>query len=321
MLNIEELYCIVEDEINSLKISKSPKNLYDPISYIMNIGGKRMRAILLLLSNQIFSKDLNLALKPAIGIEVFHNFTLIHDDIMDNAPLRRGVSTIHEKWDANTAILSGDTMMIQSYQLMLNTPEKYLSEVLNLFSDTAVSVCEGQQFDMDFEDVQQVTLQAYLDMIEQKTAILLATSLKIGAIIGGSSKEDANDMYEFGRNIGIAFQIKDDLLDAYGDPKKFGKKIGGDIDANKKTFLFLKALELCSTTDKEKILKLFDSKANLKNKKNQVMDLYDKYEVYEVSNTKILYYHDLAIKHLNNVSGENKEPLYDFANQLLKREV
>ena len=252
---------------------------------------------------------------------MFHNFTLIHDDIMDNAPLRRGVSTIHEKWDANTAILSGDTMMIQSYQLMLNTPEKYLSEVLNLFSDTAVSVCEGQQFDMDFEDVQQVTLQEYLDMIEQKTAILLATSLKIGAIIGGSSKEDANDMYEFGRNIGIAFQIKDDLLDAYGDPKKFGKKIGGDIDANKKTFLFLKALELCSITDKEKILKLFDSKSNLKNKKNQVMDLYDKYEVYEVSNTKILYYHDLAIKHLNNVSGENKEPLYDFANQLLKREV
>lgn len=321
MLNIKELYAVVEDEIGSLQLSKSPKNLYDPISYIMNIGGKRMRAILLLLSNQIFSKDLTLALKPAIGIEVFHNFTLIHDDIMDNAPLRRGMQTIHEKWDNNTAILSGDTMMIQAYQLILKTPDKYLHEVLSLFSDTAVSVCEGQQFDMDFEITNNVTLQDYISMIEKKTAILLATSLKIGAIIGGASHVDANNLYEFGRNIGIAFQIKDDLLDAYGDPEKFGKKIGGDIDSNKKTFLFLKVLESCSEIDREKILKLFETNENTSLKKKHVMDLYDKYDAYEVSNTQILYYHDLAIKHLNNIIGENKEPLYEFANQLLKREV
>ena len=321
MLSVKDLYSIIENEIHALKVSKSPKNLYEPISYIMQIGGKRIRAILLLLSNQIFSKDMNLALKPAIGIELFHNFTLIHDDIMDNAPLRRGVLTIHEKWDNNTAILSGDTMMIQAYQLMLNIPDKYLGKVLNLFSDTAVRVCEGQQFDMDFENSNQITLHDYINMIEKKTAILLAASLKIGAIIGGAGSDDANYLYEFGRNIGIAFQIKDDLLDAYGDPKKFGKKIGGDIDANKKTFLFLKVLEICSDIDEAMLLKLFNSEENIKNKKNQVMDLYDKYEMFEVSNNQIIIYHDIAIENLDHVSGRNKQPLYEFANQLLKREV
>jgi len=321
MHSIKHLFTIIEKEINNLEYSKNPKSLYEPISYIMTLGGKRMRSILLLLSNQIFSDNINTAIKPALGIEVFHNFTLIHDDIMDNAPLRRGKETIHEKWDQNTAILSGDTMLIQSYLLMLQSPDLYLKKVLSLFSETAIKVCEGQQYDMDFENDEEVSILDYINMIENKTAVLLASSLKIGAIIGGANEKDAQSLYEFGKNIGIAFQIKDDLLDAYGDPNKFGKKIGGDIDENKKTILFLQALSSSNYSDRKILLDLYNPTVHSKNKKSAVMSIFDKYDIYEQTNNQVLAFHKLALEHLESVKKKNKEPLYDFANQLLKREV
>ena len=211
-----------------------------------------MRPILLLMAHQLFDENIEKAIFPALGIEIFHNFTLLHDDIMDNAPIRRGKQCVHEKWNKNIAILSGDVMMIKTYQLMLRVDSDILKDVLDVFSKAAIDVCEGQQSDMDFESQKEVTLQEYLKMIENKTAVLLAASLQIGGITANASKENQNHLYHFGLNMGIAFQLKDDLLDAFGNPDEFGKQIGGDIIANKKTFLYLKALQLANDKQKER---------------------------------------------------------------------
>jgi geranylgeranyl diphosphate synthase type II len=224
MKSIDELRTLVEQELYSLKYASSPADLYAPIEYILSLGGKRMRPILLLLAHQLFDEDIQKAIKPSLAIEVFHNFTLLHDDIMDKAPVRRGKATVHTKWNENVAILSGDAMLIQSYQYLCDLPSEQLNKCLAVFNEMALQVCEGQQYDMDFEIQAEVDMESYLKMIEYKTAVLLGAALKMGAIIASASDREGDALYEFGRNIGIAFQLKDDLLDVFGDEQTFGKK-------------------------------------------------------------------------------------------------
>ena len=236
----------IEEGILNLNLPSYPTHLYEPINYILAIGGKRLRPTLVFIGCDLFNGDLNDALKPALAIEVFHNFTLMHDDIMDEAPLRRGKETVHKRWNLPIAILSGDAMFVKAQQLMMHVPDNNLRIILDTFNKTALEVCEGQQMDMDFESMKIVTIPNYIQMIRLKTAVLLGCSLKIGALIAGANELQANTIYNIGLNLGIAFQLQDDILDVYGDPNKFGKQVGGDIIANKKTFLLLKALELAS---------------------------------------------------------------------------
>lgn len=236
---------------------KEPANLYEPIRYILGLGGKRLRPSLTLLTTDLFDGNYEDALDAALGIEVFHNFSLVHDDIMDDAPLRRGKTTVHEKWDATTGILSGDAMLIKSYQFFESYSDKVFKELIQLFSKTGMEVCEGQQYDVDFETRDNVTLPEYLRMIEYKTAVLVAAAMKMGAIIADTSKENQNLIYQFGRNLGIAFQLQDDYLDAFGNPKTFGKQVGGDIIENKKTYLFLRSLDLSNSAEKQMLQHLY----------------------------------------------------------------
>src|SRR5476651_2411466 len=244
MKQLTDLQVLISKAVDALKFPESPAELYEPISYILDLGGKRLRPSLLLMACDLFGGDVNKAIEPALAIEVFHNFTLMHDDIMDKAPLRRGKKTVHEKWNANVAILSGDAMMVEANKLMMKVDDPILRRVMDVFNETATGVCEGQQIDMSFEQRNNVLIDEYLNMIRLKTAVLLGGTLKIGAIIGGASLNDAQLLYSFGVNLGIAFQLQDDILDVYGDPEKFGKQVGGDILSNKKTYLLIKALEL-----------------------------------------------------------------------------
>ena len=237
---------------------QEPKNLYEPISYILNLGGKRLRPVLTLMSTEIFGTNYNKALDAALSIEVFHNFSLIHDDIMDDAPLRRGKETVHEKWDINRGILSGDAMLILAYKLFENYDSNTFQSLVKLFSETALQVCEGQQYDIDFEIRDDVTILEYIKMIEYKTAVLVGAALKMGAIVANASQEDQGNIYLFGKNLGIAFQLQDDYLDVFGDPKTFGKQVGGDIIENKKTYLYLKTLELSSDENKTQLKYLYE---------------------------------------------------------------
>nr|WP_321415062.1 polyprenyl synthetase family protein [uncultured Allomuricauda sp.] len=237
-----------------------PKSLYEPIRYILGLGGKRMRPILTLMTAEAFGGKMEYAMDAALAVEIFHNFSLVHDDIMDDAPLRRGKTTVHEKWDVNTGILSGDAMLILSYQFFENYPAKTFAELTKLFSKTALEVCEGQQYDVDFETRDDVTIPEYLQMIEYKTSVLVAAAMKMGAIVTNASQKDAEAIYEFGRNLGIAFQLQDDYLDAFGDPKTFGKQVGGDIMENKKTYLYLKSLEKASKDDHGGLVHLYSIK-------------------------------------------------------------
>jgi len=320
MKNIQELGSIIEQEIQAISYPTNPNLLYDPISYIMGLKGKRMRPILLLMAHQLFDENLETAISPALAIEVFHNFTLLHDDIMDNAPLRRGNSTVHEKWNSNVAILSGDTMMIQSYQLFAKVAEGSVKQVLEVFSKAAIEVCEGQQWDMDFETQDDVEIADYLKMIEYKTAVLLAASLKIGAITANASVEDQNHLYEFGKNIGIAFQLKDDLLDAFGNPETFGKQVGGDILACKKTYLYLKALEVANVSQLEKLTEVYlDDHYPEEEKIENVKSLFEQMEIPMHTKNLMLAYQTKAMKHLESISSENKAPLIAFSNKLMDR--
>ena len=253
---------------------KEPKNLYEPIDYILALGGKRLRPVLTLMTTDIFNGDYQKALKAALSIEVFHNFSLVHDDIMDAAPLRRGQQTVHEKWDVNTGILSGDAMLIMAYQLFESYDTNTFQALAKLFSKTALEVCEGQQYDVDFETRNDVTIPEYLKMIEYKTAVLVGAAMKMGAIVANASENDQNSIYEFGRNLGIAFQLQDDYLDAFGDPKTFGKQVGGDIIENKKTYLYLKALEFSNDTDRVELRQLFSSDPEDINTKIEVAKQY-----------------------------------------------
>ena len=244
----------IQNAIAQLDWKREPFGLYEPIEYILNLGGKRLRPMLAVLASQIFNGDKQDVLPAALALEVFHNFTLLHDDVMDKAEVRRGYPTVHTKWDENTAILSGDQMMIEAYKQLALLPDDKLPQVLKLFSNTAAEVCEGQQYDIDFEHSTTVSINDYLMMIEKKTALLLAHSLRIGAYIAGASTDEQEALYQYGRHIGIAFQIQDDVLDVYGDPSSFGKAIGGDICCNKKTFLLLTALDIADAESKAELL-------------------------------------------------------------------
>jgi geranylgeranyl diphosphate synthase type II len=243
--------------LENQKINKAPKNLYEPIDYILSLGGKRMRPVLTLLAAEVFDADYTNALPAAMAVEVFHNFSLVHDDIMDDAPLRRGKQTVHEKWDINAGILSGDAMLILAYQYFEQYEPIVFRDLAKLFSKTAIEVCEGQQWDVDFETRADVTIPEYLKMIEYKTAVLVAAAMKMGAIIANTSVDNADLIYDFGLNLGLAFQLQDDYLDAFGDPETFGKQVGGDIIENKKTYLYLKALEFSTLEKASELEKLF----------------------------------------------------------------
>jgi geranylgeranyl diphosphate synthase type II len=281
-----------------------------------------MRSIALLLSHNSFNENYTNALPAALAIELFHNFTLIHDDIMDKANLRRGAKTIHEKWDNNIAILSGDTMLVQSYSLLSDLELNIQADVYKVFSDTAKQVCEGQQLDMDFEQIQELEISEYIEMIKKKTSVLLAASFQIGALIANASIEDTSLMYQFGLNIGIAFQLQDDMLDLYGDQSKFGKKTGGDIISNKKTYLFLKSLSLANSQQEKTLIELFSNPTINEDKKIQeVKNIFDEVGVLEHIKVQINYYHKQAQNNLEDLTITNKDDLNDFANLLLKREV
>lgn len=320
MKSIAELRQQIEEEIAAISYPTSPNDLYSPIDYILALGGKRMRPILLLLAHQLYNSNIQSALKAALAVEVFHNFTLLHDDIMDNAPLRRGQKTVHEKWNTNIAILSGDTMLVQAYQYVSQVPEPVLNKVLSVFSKTAVEVCEGQQWDMEFENRVDVSVSEYLKMIEFKTAVLLAGALKMGALIGGANETQAQHLYEFGRNMGMAFQLKDDLLDVFGDKEKFGKQVGGDILSNKKTYLYLQSLALSEGTQKESLQYWFSSKKhNDQEKVNAVKSIYTELKIPDLTKALMHKYHDTALAHLGVIEGD-KRGLKQFANSLLERE-
>lgn len=323
MYNISQLQDLINKEIAEKQYPGKPAELYEPIRYIMALGGKRMRPALLLMACDLFEGSIMKALQPAVGIEVFHNFTLVHDDIMDKAPLRRGNPTVHEKWNDCIAILSGDVMLVQAYQLMMSVDDSILREVLNIFSEMATGVCEGQQTDMNFETLQEVSIKEYLEMIRLKTAVLLAGSMKIGALIGKAEQEHANAIYQFGENLGLAFQLQDDILDVYGDPEKFGKQVGGDIIANKKTFLLIKALELAEDLDKEELSYwLNEENADPEVKVNAVTEIYSRLGVRQLAEHQMNTFAEKALSSLEQIPAnyEKKKALRVFAEQLLVRE-
>ncbi|WP_083426217.1 polyprenyl synthetase family protein [Tenacibaculum todarodis] len=310
--------------LNSKNWIHNPKNLYEPIEYILQLGGKRMRPVLTLMGCHIFSDDYKKSLPAALAIEVFHNFTLVHDDIMDDAPLRRGKETVHEKWNLNTGILSGDAMLILAYQYFENYEPVVFQKLAKLFSKTALEVCDGQQLDVDFETRNNVTIPEYINMIRLKTSVLVGAALKMGAIVAETEEKNTDLIYEFGLNLGIAFQLQDDYLDTFGNPETFGKQVGGDIMENKKTFLYLKSLLIASTKDKEKLKSLYSTKLEDNDTKIiEVKNIFTTYKIPEETQSIIKEYTEKAFKTLEiiDISEENKINLKNFGLQLMQREV
>lgn len=316
-----ELLKHVEQAISEIQYPTYPGNLYEPISYIMSLGGKRVRPTMLLMAVDLFSGDITKALPAAMAIETFHNFTLIHDDIMDNAPLRRGKQTVHEKWGTNTAILSGDVMMVEANKHITNVDVSILKPAIDTFNATAQGVCEGQQLDMEFENRSDVSIPEYIDMIRLKTAVLLGGAMKLGAIVAKAKPEEAQLIYVFGENLGIAFQLQDDILDVFGDPEKFGKQIAGDIIANKKTFLLLKLQELASKEDHIILTHQFANK-DLEDKIKSITDLYHSYKIRELATREMKSYLDKAFAALNEITihESRKSEIIKLAEELMNRE-
>lgn len=314
-----ELLQIIENTIPTLAYPNKPANLYEPIKYIMGLGGKRIRPVMVLMASELFTDDVNKAIDAAMAIETFHNFTLVHDDIMDNAPLRRGQQTVHEKWGVNNAILSGDVMMVESNKHLSKVDISVLKPVLDTFNETAQGVCEGQQLDMEFETRDDVSIAEYIEMIRLKTAVLLGGAMKLGAIVGGANTNDATLLYQFGENLGIAFQLQDDILDVYGDPEKFGKQVGGDIIANKKTYLHLTAKSLVN--DKELALLLSNNNNNTQ-KVAAVTALYNNYNIKEQANIEMEKYLAKTYEALDslNVAEDRKTELRELTAQIMMRE-
>lgn len=322
MYTLSQLQARIDAEIKNASYKTDPERLYEPIEYILGMGGKRLRPALVLLACNMFSDSIESAVSPALAIEIFHNFTLVHDDMMDHADMRRGVPTVHKKWDYNTGILSGDAMSILAYKYLVNTRPEVLSRVLDTFSKTALEVCEGQQYDMDFELRNDVTVSEYLKMIELKTAVLLAGSLKIGAIIGGATEKDYNLLYEFGRLIGLAFQLQDDYLDTYGDQAVFGKKIGGDILCNKKTFLLISAINAANNEDLSVLNGWISDKSAIPEEKIEaVTNFYNKYNISELSRKTINELYEKAKEALHSLSTYPKKTgfLEELAEGIMKR--
>lgn len=321
----EQLMKQIHAYIESLPYSRNPKGLYDPIEYVLALGGKRLRPVLMLLAYNLYREDVERIFPQAAAIETYHNFTLLHDDLMDNAEMRRGKSVVHKKWNPNTAILSGDAMLILSYQFMMQgCPLEYMEKVMEVFGQTALEVCEGQQWDMEFETRTDVSVGEYVEMIRLKTSVLLAGALKIGAVLGGASDADAQRLYDFGVRMGLAFQLQDDYLDVYGDPAVFGKKIGGDILCNKKTYMLITALERADEATRRELLDWIAAKDYFPASKIEaVTSIYNKVGVGELCRQKIDAYYEEAQALLQEVAVEAslKQNLMNFTLKLMNRKL
>lgn len=321
MQQLLEYQQVLQKKIDELSFPKEPKNLYDPLRYFLTLGGKRTRPTLTLMGCSLFGEPGLKAINAAVAVELFHNFTLIHDDIMDDAPLRRGKDTVHEKWNNNIGILSGDVLFVEAYKQLASHEADVLPELLSIFSRTAKEVCEGQQMDMDFEDRNGVTIDEYIEMIRLKTSVLLGAALEMGAVIAKAKKEDVASIYEFGVNIGLAFQLQDDILDLYADPKKFGKQVGGDILSNKKTYLLIKAHELANADQKKRLDNILQNQKG-KEKINNARILFDELNVRQVAENRMDKYYFKAKESMGKIAVpvENKTTLLDIAEALMNRE-
>ena len=324
MFTAPQLLDKINTHVSELQFTRSPKGLYDPVKYVLSLGGKRIRPVLMLMAYNLYKENVEQVYDPATGIEIYHNYTLLHDDLMDRADVRRGKPTVHKVWDDNTAILSGDAMLVLAYQYMAACPTEYLKEVMSIFSLTALEICEGQQLDMEFESRNDVAEDEYIEMIRLKTAVLLAASLKIGAILAGASAVDAENLYNFGMQIGVAFQLQDDLLDVYGDPEVFGKKIGGDILCNKKTYMLIKALERANGEQLEELNRWLNAEnCQPAEKIAAVTEIYNQLTIRSVCENKMREYYTLAMESLEAVAvaEEKKKELKNLVKLLMYREM
>ena len=323
MKTSDEFLSMVNEFLANLPYDRKPYSLYEPVKYVLSLGGKRIRPVLMLLSYNIFKEDPEKILMNAIALETYHNYTLLHDDLMDNADLRRGHETVHKKWNANTAILSGDSMLVLAYDRMAQCDDKHLAKVMKLFTTTALEIGEGQQYDMEFETRNDVKEEEYIEMIRLKTSVLLACALKIGAILADASEEDADNLYKFGEQIGLAFQLQDDYLDVYGDTKVFGKAIGGDITSNKKTFMLINAFNYANDAQRAELQKWVDAQEfDREEKVTAVTRLYNEIGIDKLAQDKIAYYFEQSKKYLDavNVPAERKEELAKYAQKMMKRQ-
>ncbi len=324
MHSIQQYQEFIADYIQNQQLLKEPRNLYEPIDYIIGLAGKRIRPVLTLMAAEVFDADYKQALPAAMAVEMFHNFSLVHDDIMDAAPLRRGNETVHEKWNLNTGILSGDAMLILAYQYFEQYEPETFRSLAKLFSKTALEVCEGQQWDVDFENRDDVTISEYLKMIEYKTAVLVAAAMKMGAIIAKTSEVNCQAIYDFGLNLGIAFQLQDDYLDAFGNPETFGKQVGGDIIENKKTYLYLKAIEFAGQNQIEQLLHLYSIQPKDNTEKiDSIKEIFEESSAAAITQQAIKEYTFKAFETLENmqVSEEKKAILKAFGENLMGRKV
>jgi geranylgeranyl diphosphate synthase type II len=310
----------VESYLENYSLPISPVNLYEPLGYFLGLGGKRLRPVLTLIAAELGGKSADEAIHAAVSIELFHNFSLIHDDIMDNAPIRRGLPTVHEKWNSNIAILSGDVLLVKAYELISKQNKEHIPDLYQLFNKTAIEVCEGQQMDMDFEIREDVTIEEYIAMIRLKTSVLLGCALEFGFLISNQSVENRKNIYDFGVNLGIAFQIQDDILDLYGDPDKVGKQVGGDVRANKKTLLYLAAEKICKNLNNNKLNSLKETK-DLDKKVQETSTFYKEIGVLEETQKYLNYYYDSAMKSLELVEvNSSKDNLHQMVNYLFNRQ-
>lgn len=323
MINADQILKLVNDYLVQLPYDRRPASLYEPIRYVLSMGGKRIRPVLMLLSYNLFKDDPETILMPACALETYHNYTLLHDDLMDNADLRRGHETVHKKWNANTAILSGDSMLVLAYQRMQQCSSDKMAEVLALFTETALEIGEGQEYDMAFEHRDDVSEEEYIEMIRLKTSVLLACALKIGAILAGASKEDADNLYRFGEQIGLAFQLQDDFLDVYGDTRVFGKAIGGDITSNKKTFMLINALNHANDDQRRQLESWIGATEFDRDEKvAAVTRLYNEIGIDRMAQDKIAYYFEQSRKYLQAVSVDEsrKAELAVYAQRMMNRQ-
>ncbi len=323
MYKPEELLKMVNEALEQLPYDRKPASLYDPIRYVLSLGGKRIRPVLMLMAYNLWKDDPERIMMQALGLETYHNFTLLHDDVMDNADMRRGHETVHKKWNANQAILSGDTMLLQAFERIESCEADKLQEVFKVFLVTAYEIGEGQQFDVEFETRNDVKEEEYIEMIRLKTSVLLACAVKIGAILAGASKEDADSIYKFGEQIGLAFQLQDDLLDVYGDPKVFGKNIGGDITSNKKTYMLINAVNRANAQQREELMRWIDAKTfDREEKVKAVTRLYDEIGIRQLCEQKMEACYEIGLEHLAkvSVSDERKAILKAYAASMMKRQ-
>jgi geranylgeranyl diphosphate synthase type II len=322
LFNDKEVLKIINEAIEKEPFQGNPRELYEPLDYILSLGGKRIRPVMLLMTVNMYCGNLRRALPAALGIELFHNFSLIHDDIMDKAPIRRGQPTVHSRWNDNIAILSGDTMLVKAYERFLELPEPVIKPALKIFNRTAVEVCEGQQHDMNFETRKDVSIEEYLEMIRLKTAVLIGASFYLGGLLANVSESDLQNLYDFGIKTGMVFQLQDDLLDTYGDEKSFGKRSYGDISSNKKTYLYIKALELAEDDDKARLSALYSAPSSDPDVKiREVLEIFEKTGVKGHTQQKIREYHQLALQSFNalNVEPGRKKNLLEYTEALTGR--